>query len=186
MTSVIKPLQQQRRYFFSLPKILSSRKQHSERKLLNFSQNQLYDVVSNVEEYHQFVPFCIRSHVYSNTPMDNGVSVMKAELGVGFKLFKETYMSKVTCQKPTLVKAVAADATLFNDMTTTWKFTPNVPKAQLNSPSAGDHPTCWVDFDITFDFASPIHAQASSVFFDQVSKMMLQAFVNRCRTVYSK
>ncbi|KAL0144274.1 proteasome component PUP2 [Mucor lusitanicus] len=107
---------------------------------------------------------------------------MEAELGVGFKLFQEKYMSKVTCRKPSLVQAVAADAKLFNDMTTTWKFTPNVPQSKLSLPSAADHPTCWVDFDISFDFASPLHAQASTVFFDQVSKMMLQAFVDRCHT----
>lgn len=84
------------------------------------------------------------------------------------------------------IKAVAADVKLFNDMTTTWKFTPNVPRSKLSDPSAADHPTCWIDFDISFDFASPLHAQASSVFFDQVSKMTLQAFVDRCHTVYKK
>lgn len=36
--------------------------------------------------------------------MENGVNVMKAELGVGFKLFEEKYMSKVTCNKPHLVQ----------------------------------------------------------------------------------
>jgi coenzyme Q-binding protein COQ10 len=34
---------------------------------------------------------------------------MKAELGVGFKLFKEKYMSEVTCQKPDLVKVTNAN-----------------------------------------------------------------------------
>lgn len=69
-------------------------------------------------------------------------------------------------------------------MTTTWKFSPNLPHSKLNTKEAQDHPSCWVDFHIQFDFASPLHAQASSVFFDQVSKMMLQAFVDRCQTVY--
>ncbi|KAI7891768.1 dehydrase and lipid transport-domain-containing protein [Mucor mucedo] len=176
----------QSRHFFSLPNILSSKKHYSERKLLTFSQNQLYNVVSNVDDYQNFIPFCTDSKVYTNKQLDNGVNVMTAELSVGFKLFEEKYMSKVTCNKPHSVTAVAADAKLFNDMTTTWKFTPNVPHAKLNSPEASDHPTCWVDFSIGFDFASPLHAQASTVFFDQVSKMMLQAFVDRCQTVYRK
>ncbi|CAO3652310.1 unnamed protein product [Mucor fragilis] len=183
MATILRP---QRRHFFTIPNLLSSKKQYSERKLLSFSQNQLYAVVSNVDDYYQFIPFCNHSRVYTNTPMSNGTNVMEAELGVGFKLFQEKYMSKVTCQKPSLVQAVAADAKLFNDMTTTWKFTPNVPRSKLSLPSAADHPTCWVDFDISFDFASPLHAQASTVFFDQVSKMMLQAFVDRCHTVYKK
>ncbi|KAI8372324.1 dehydrase and lipid transport-domain-containing protein [Choanephora cucurbitarum] len=183
MTTLLRP---QRRHFFSIPDAFSSKKQYKEKKLLNFSQNQIYNVVSNVNDYKFFVPFCNHSHVYTNTPLRDGSYLMKAELGVGFKLFEEKYMSKVTCRKPTVVKAVAADAALFNDMTTTWQFTPNLPPSKLNSSAAADHPSCWVDFEISFEFASPIHAQASSVFFDQVSKMMLQAFVDRCQTVYRK
>ncbi|KAG1148337.1 hypothetical protein G6F37_004037 [Rhizopus arrhizus] len=179
--TVIPAIRQQHRRFFSLPNILTTEKRYSERKLLNFSQNQLYNVVSNVDDYHQFVPFCTHSHVYTNTKIDENKYIMKAELGIGFKLFKEKYMSKVTCKRPDLVKAVAADSTLFNDMTTIWKFTPHVPSTKLNTPEAANHPTCWVDFSISFDFASPIHAQASSVFFDEVSKMTLQAFVDRCQ-----
>jgi coenzyme Q-binding protein COQ10 len=85
-----------------------------------------------------------------------------------------------------LLKAEAADATLFKDMTTVWEFNPNVRKDTADLVAAADHPTCWVDFNITFEFASPIHAQASSVFFDEVSKMMLRAFINRCHEVYRK
>ena len=32
--------------------------------------------------------------------MKDGSNIMKAELGVGFKLFEEKYMSKVTCHQP--------------------------------------------------------------------------------------
>lgn len=39
--------------------------------------------------------------------MSNGTNVMEAELGVGFKLFQEKYMSKVTCQKPSLVQVIS-------------------------------------------------------------------------------
>ncbi|CEG76544.1 Putative Proteasome component PUP2 [Rhizopus microsporus] len=184
--TVISVVKQQRRHLFSLPNLLSTGKHYSERKLLNFSQNQLYNVVANVEDYHLFVPFCTHSHVYTNTKISDNKFLLKAELGVGFKLFKEKYMSRVTCERPNLVKAVAADGTLFNDMITTWKFTPNVPSTKLNTPEAADHPTCWVDFSISFDFTSPIHAQASSMFFDQVSKMTLKAFIDRCQVVYKK
>ncbi|KAL0075018.1 hypothetical protein J3Q64DRAFT_1776336 [Phycomyces blakesleeanus] len=93
------------RTFFSLPDLLSSRKQYSERKLLNFSQKEVYDVVSNVKDYHLFVPFCNASHVYSSTPLGTtGTYIMKAELGVGFKLFEEKYMSQVTCKEPIMVQ----------------------------------------------------------------------------------
>ncbi|KAI8142136.1 cyclase/dehydrase, partial [Fennellomyces sp. T-0311] len=173
------------RTFFSMPDILpSSRKEYSERQLLNYSQEQVYNVVSNVKEYQQFVPFCNFSHVYSQHDLGNNKIVFDGELGVGFKMFEEKYTSKVTCQYPAFVEAVSSDASLFKELVTTWRFTPNLPAHKLNLPDARHHPSCFVDFGIRFEFASPLHAQASSVFFEQVSKMMLQAFVDRCKTVY--
>ncbi|KAM3582502.1 hypothetical protein VKS41_005147 [Umbelopsis sp. WA50703] len=111
---------------------------------------------------------------------------MEAELGVGFNLFNEKYTSKVTCDKPLQVKAESADATLFKELTTVWKFTPNVERQKRNDPQASNHPSCWVDFSIAFEFASPLHAHASGVFFDKVSSMMMSAFIDRCAEVYGK
>ncbi|KAI8580177.1 hypothetical protein K450DRAFT_238520, partial [Umbelopsis ramanniana AG] len=184
----------QYRTFFSLPKVIpdifDSRKVYSERKLLNYSQAQVYDVVSNVTDYHHFIPFCSHSKVFSTKAAPSPVApsrvVMEAELGVGFNLFNEKYMSKVTCDKPTLVKAESADATMFKELVTTWRFTPNLNRPGIDNVSASHHPSCWVDFSIAFEFASPLHAHASSVFFDKVSTMMMSAFIERCEKVYGK
>ncbi|KAI9499477.1 hypothetical protein BDB00DRAFT_866352 [Zychaea mexicana] len=177
------------RLFFSMPDILpSSRKEHSERQLLNLSQEQVYNVVSNVKDYEQFVPFCTFSRVYSARPVSGQTkrTVFDGELGIGFKMFEEKYTSQVTCEHPKFVEAVSSDASLFKELVTTWRFTPNLPAHKLNQPDALHHPSCYVDFNIRFEFASPLHAQASTVFFEQVSKMMLQAFVDRCNAVYTK
>ncbi|KAI7869878.1 dehydrase and lipid transport-domain-containing protein [Spinellus fusiger] len=183
------PLQQNsRRNFFTLPNLLSSRKEYSERQLLNFSPKQIYTIVSNVKDYHMFVPFCTVSRVYSSQPLEKDPSthIMKAELGVGFHPFQEKYMSHVTCKEPSLVKAVSADTTLFKELVTTWKFTPYTRPSLANTPQTRESLQCYVDFNIVFEFASPLHAQASSVFFDKVSKMMLGAFVSQCEAVYGK
>lgn len=76
--------------------------------LCSYSQAQVYDVVSNVTDYHHFIPFCSHSKVFSTKAAPSAVApsrvIMEAELGVGFNLFNEKYMSKVTCDKPKLVK----------------------------------------------------------------------------------
>lgn len=65
----------------------------------------MYDVVSNVREYQEFVPFCNFSRVYSTQPVrQGGATVFKGELGVGFKMFQEKYMSEVTCIHPKFVQ----------------------------------------------------------------------------------
>jgi coenzyme Q-binding protein COQ10 len=64
-----------------------------------YSQRQLYEVVSDVTTYPQFVPFCTGSHILRPLmPVPDSKQLsMDAELAVGFLSFKESYTSKVTC-----------------------------------------------------------------------------------------
>ena len=43
-----------------------------------------------------------------------------------------------------------------------------------------------LSIDLTFAFANPIYAAASSTFFKQVSGMMVEAFEKRCAEVYGR
>lgn len=58
--------------------------------------------MANVDAYNSFIPFCINSQVLSSTNKTRGngllpVTMMEAELTVGFMAFKESYVSNVTC-----------------------------------------------------------------------------------------
>eukprot|EP00887_Chlorella_sp_A99_P003918 scaffold11.g3918.t1 len=87
-------------------------KRYSEKKLLGYSPRQMYDVVSAVEHYHEFVPWCQRSTVTLRRPP----SYLEAELEVGFQMFVERYTSKVTMHCPTLVRSSVEDSTLFSHL----------------------------------------------------------------------
>lgn len=52
---------------------------------LSYSPRQMFDVVADVEQYHLFVPWCVRSSVKLRRPP----SYMEAELEVGFQMFVE-------------------------------------------------------------------------------------------------
>ncbi|KAF9451686.1 hypothetical protein P691DRAFT_662643 [Macrolepiota fuliginosa MF-IS2] len=191
-----------RRTLFSLPDFsslspfgsqLDTQKYH-ERKILPYSQKELYDVVSDVASYPRFVPFCTGSRILRSLVSELGPSsrklTMDAELTVGFLSFKESYVSKVTCVPHESVKAVASSTSpLFKTLTTTWRFQP--ASAQSPHPSAvplhlhGEKfgPTL-VTLDLVYAFASPVHAGISATFFGQVSKLMVKAFEERCLAVY--
>lgn len=51
-----------------------------------YSPEQLYEVVSQVQHYHQFVPWCVGSNVLRRSP-DN--SYLEAELQIGFQMISE-------------------------------------------------------------------------------------------------
>jgi ribosome-associated toxin RatA of RatAB toxin-antitoxin module len=75
------------------------------RKLLeiaSYTCNQLYEIVTDVASYPRFLPFCTSSRILSvrqNPRQENTstLTIMDAELTVGFLSFKESYISQVTC-----------------------------------------------------------------------------------------
>ena len=67
-------------------------KEYHERKLLNFSPEELYEVVLDIDSYEKFVPWCEQSRVV----LHDKPGYLEAEMVVGFKVWtrgKETRQS---------------------------------------------------------------------------------------------
>ncbi|KAK3823426.1 MAG: dehydrase and lipid transport-domain-containing protein [Benniella sp.] len=225
-----------RRRFIALPKLPdlpnllrpASSRQYKDSIVVKYSQQEFYDLVADVDQYHQFLPWCTYSKMSTTTPSSppagsdrrvqvgpGPVTVRHGELGIGFNSLQERYVSTVTCQEPWTVRAVSYDSKLFKELSTTWRFTPDIPKSttleatmdqelqerqlltrreskgsaspsNLATMKPSDYPSCLVDFEIQFEFASAMHASMSSLFFDQVSKEMLKAFIHRAEILYGK
>ena len=131
---------------------------------------QMYAVVAEVEKYKDFVPYCKSSIVKSRS-----VEQMKADLSIGFPPLMESYTSLVTMTPPHTIKSVCTDGKLFNHMLTIWKFSPG----PANNPNS-----CWLDFYTSFEFRSALHSNLSSVFFDQVTRQMVNAFLIEAKKRY--
>jgi len=182
---------------------------YHERKILPYSQKELYNLVADVDCYRYFLPFCHASKVL-NASRPNwrsnpgaGPVELEAQLRVGFLGLEESYISRVSCIPYESVEARAATSTpLFKSLITSWRFQPAsstsphpstspehtlTPHDGISANKADDlseiAPTL-LTFDIVFAFANPLHANVSSAFFGRVSRMMVRAFEERCIDVY--
>lgn len=145
----------------------SPMKKHNERRLIKFPAHLLYEVVSDVAHYQEFVPWCKGSRVLQESDKS-----MKAELEVGFQLLAEKYISNVTLNKPTSVIATSTQTSLFESLKSEWKFTPS------SDPNA-----TWVTFNVEFKFKSALYNELSELFLTEVVKNMVRAFEQRCKEV---
>ncbi|CEL93532.1 unnamed protein product [Vitrella brassicaformis CCMP3155] len=156
---------------------------HEDRKLVPYSPEQYYDLVVDVENYEKFLPWCQESRLVTEGnpgPARDAHKTatsarFKAELVVGFRLFKERYTSIIDGTRPKLIKVSAADSNIFERLVNIWRFE-NGPEPQ----------TCWLTFTIEFKFASVFHQQAAGLFLSEVAQAMVHSFDKRASFLYGR
>jgi coenzyme Q-binding protein COQ10 len=133
----------------------------------------LFDVVFRVEDYPLFVPACVKSKI-----IEQNHSYVRADLEIGIPpLIWEKYTSRVTFDRPNIINAKCIDGKLFKHLETQWKFTDGLPHLK-NS--------CTLDFSLSFEFRSYLHSHLVHVFFDEMARQTVNAFLKRAEILYGK
>jgi coenzyme Q-binding protein COQ10 len=142
-----------------------------QRRLVGWSPEQFFTVVTDVDEYYRFVPWCQKSQVIKRS----GAESMEAELEVGFKMITERYISRVTMDRPHWVRSRVSNSLLFHHLDSNWKLEPGPSKE-----------TCWLTFDIDFAFNSHLYSSLADLFLSEVAKQMVNAFEGRAEALYGR
>lgn len=145
---------------------------YSEKKLIGYTREQLFEVVAAVENYHLFVPACRKSEVVQRSR-----DRIKAKLEIGLPPLLEAYTSNVKLEKPKLILATCTEGVLFKHLETRWKF--NLPPR----PCSPDE-FCLLDFYVTFEFKSLLYARLASPVFDEMVRLNVSAFLKRAEKLY--
>jgi len=145
------------------------RVKHGDSKIVPFSPQQLFDVVSDVDRYREFLPFCVDSRVTRRIDP----RTIETDLTIGFRIFTETYTSRVDLVPGKSVNVRCIRSNVFSYLVSHWSFTP-VDAANTK-----------IEFSVEFEVISPVHAQAVHIFFGQVAQKQMKAFEQRCYTLFS-
>ena len=139
---------------------------HQEVRALPFSAVQMYDLVTDVARYGEFLPWVSAVRVRSDTETE-----MLADLIVGFKAIKERFTSRVTKERARAVHVDYVDGPLkylHND----WAF---------EDDGTGG---CRVDFSVEFAFKNRLFEAIAGQMFDHALRKMIGAFEARAHALY--
>ena len=67
-------------------------------KIISCNKKNLIDMVLDIEQYPNFVPWCLEGKIYERKNSENSIEI-KADLKVGKKFINETYSSLVLYSK---------------------------------------------------------------------------------------
>jgi len=138
---------------------------HEERTTLAYTPDELFSVVADVKDYPAFVPWCSGARIHREDQHE-----IIADLEIGFGLFKESFTSQVTLDRPRQVLVRAIEGPL-EHLTNTWTFTPS---GQQTS----------VDFVIDFQFKSHLLDHVANSMFHEASTRMMGAFEARAHFMH--
>ncbi|KAK9461367.1 dehydrase and lipid transport-domain-containing protein [Lipomyces oligophaga] len=164
------------RCFFTLPNIEIPVQTVSITRVLPYSPSLLYQVVSDVDQYKHFVPYCVESTVTERHPETKQPT--KAVLGVGWKSFEESFESQLICLEPTSVIAESFKHSLFKVLYSRWQV------SQASGPNQFSPQHGQLTLDLKFQFASPLYNAVSAKFAPAVAKIMIEAFESRMLQVH--
>jgi len=136
---------------------------HSERRLLPYASETLYDIVADVEKYPEFLPWVLGADVMDQT--DQG---FLADLTVGYKIFQDTYRSEVilTPHQRIDIRYIKGP---FKHLHNLWVFSPVSPNSTT------------IEFFIDFEFQSALFQGMIQAVFTEAVIKMVSAFEERAR-----
>lgn len=140
---------------------------HAEKRILRQSPEQIFQIVADVHRYPEFLPWCTAARIISRDEHK-----LVADLTIGFRMFRETFRSEVTLERPGMVQVKYLDGP-FRYLNNTWRLTA-VPQGTE------------VDFFVDFEFRSRLLQAVIGTVFNEAVRVMVRAFERRAMAMHGR
>lgn len=143
---------------------------------LPYTAQQMFDLVADIESYPKFLPWNSAARIRSRSERPDGATVIKADLVISFKVFRERFGSNVILWPRDEQGRLKIDIDYldgpFKYLRSAWVFT--------DRPEGG----CRVDFTVDFEFKNMILQRLIGVVFGEAMSRIVRAFEARAKTLY--
>lgn len=145
---------------------------HSETRHVAYSATQMYDLVADVAKYPEFLPWTAAARIRSQTEQGDHI-VMLADLVISFKVFRETFGSRVTLwPDEQRIDTEYLDGP-FKHMISNWAFS--------DTDGGGSD----IKFHVDFEFRNRILQTTATIFFNDAMQRVVRAFERRADALYA-
>ena len=143
---------------------------HSETHDVPYTPQQMYDLVADVARYPEFLPWTAAARIRSREETADG-EVMLADLVVSFKVFRESFGSRVTLHPDEhRIETEYLDGP-FRHLQSEWRF---------EAIEKG----CRIHFWIDYEFRNRMIGRVVGTVFDEAMRRIVAAFEKRARALY--
>lgn len=137
--------------------------------LIWYSPQEMFDLVTQVEHYPEFLPWCDHAAVLERTPTG-----MVAEVGMALGGIRQTFVTRNTHEPGRRVHMQLVKGP-FSQLEGEWQFHP---------VGDGTQRACRVELRLHYGFSSKALAALVGPVFDRIANSLVDAFVQRAQKVY--
>lgn len=139
--------------------------------LIWYSPQEMYVLVTEVDQYPQFLPWCDRARVVSAD-----ATGMTAEVGISFSGIRQTFTTRNE-HVPGRQVAIKLVNGPFSRLDGEWNFLPL---------GDGTQRACKVELNLRYGFDNAMLGKLVGPVFDKIASSMVDAFVKRAAQVYGE
>lgn len=137
--------------------------------LIWYSPEEMFRLVTDVDRYPEFLPWCDQAKVLEHT--DDG---MVAQVGLRLSGLRQSFTTRNTHVPGREVHMQLMDGP-FSDLTGAWTFHP---------VGDGSQRACKVEFELHYSFSSNTLSALVGPVFDKIASTLVDAFIERAQKVY--
>lgn len=141
--------------------------------LLWYSAQEMYELVTRVQDYPQFLPWCEKAEVLEHLDRE-----MTARLTLAYAGLRHAFTTRNSHSPGELVVVKLVDGP-FSLLEGEWRFN------ELGSGASGP-PASKVELDLCYAFSSGALQALVSPVFDRIANTLVDSFVHRAEQVYGE